>query len=185
MLAKNIKAKIKRAYYYFGFEEVVSYEKVRKNIDILLENADDESLSTKVKEYESEIEEFFNTSDKREDSDFSAEFAKDEPRKSWESYTEDFPEDIFSGDVESIGDIVPVEDSEDDGEVEPVEEAVEDEGEIEPEPEEVESDGEIEPDEDDGEVEPVIVTDVNVIVVDRDSDAIESATVSLTSGTRF
>ena len=185
MLAKNIRAKIKRAYYYFGFEEVVSYEKVRKNIDILLENAADESVSTKVKEYESEIEEFFNTSDKREDSDFSAEFAKDEPRKSWESYTEDFPEDIFSGDVESIGDIVPVEDSEDDGEVEPVEEAVEDEGEIEPEPEEVESDGEIEPDEDDGEVEPVIVTDVNVIVVDRDSDAIESATVSLTSGTRF
>ena len=152
-----------------------------------MENADNESLSTKVKEYESEIEEFFNTSDKREDSDFSAEFAKDEPRKSWESYTEDFPEDIFSGDVESIGDIEPVEDSEDDGEVEPVEEeeAVEDEGEIEPEPEEVESDGEIEPDEDDGEVEPVIVTDVNVIVVDRDSDAIDSATVSLTSGTRF
>jgi hypothetical protein len=107
MLAKNIRAKIKRAYYYFGFEEVVSYEKVRRNIDILLENADDESLSTKVKEYESEIEEFFNTSDKREDSDFSEEFAKDEPRKSWESYTEDFPEDIFSGDVESSGDIEP------------------------------------------------------------------------------
>jgi len=185
MLAKNIRAKIKRAYYYFGFEEVVSYEKVRKNIDILLENAADESVSTKVKEYESEIEEFFNTSDKREDSDFSEEFAKDEPRKSWESYTEDFPEDIFSGDVESIGDIEPVEDSEDEGEVEPVEEAVEDEGEIEPEPEEVESEGEIEPDEDEGEVAPVIVTDVNVIVVDRDSDAIESATVSLTSGTRF
>ena len=185
MLAKNIRAKIKRAYYYFGFEEVVSYEKVRKNIDILLENAADESVSTKVKEYESEIEEFFNTSDKREDSDFSEEFAKDEPRKSWESYTEDFPQDIFSGDVESIGDIEPVEDSEDEGEVEPVEEAVEDEGEIEPEPEEVESEGEIEPDEDEGEVAPVIVTDVNVIVVDRDSDSIESATVSLTSGTRF
>jgi hypothetical protein len=76
MLAKNIRAKIKRAYYYFGFEKVVSYEEVRKNIDILLENAADESVSTKVKEHESEIEEFFNTSDKREDSDFSEEFAK-------------------------------------------------------------------------------------------------------------
>ena len=173
MLAKKINAKLKRAYYYFGFEKVVSYEEVRKNIDILLENAADESVSTKVKEHESEIEEFFNTSDKREDSDFSEEFAKEEPRKSWESYTNDFPEDIFSGDVESSGDI------------EPVDEAVEDEGELEPEPEEVESEGEIEPDEDEGEVEPVIVTDVNVIVVDRDSDSIESATVSLTSGTRF
>ena len=173
MLAKKINAKLKRAYYYFGFEKVVSYEEVRKNIDILLENAADESVSTKVKEHESEIEEFFNTSDKREDSDFSEEFAKEEPRKSWESYTKDFPEDIFSGDVESSGDI------------EPVDEAVEDEGELEPEPEEVESEGEIEPDEDEGEVEPVIVTDVNVIVVDRDSDSIESATVSLTSGTRF
>ncbi|WP_292600360.1 carboxypeptidase regulatory-like domain-containing protein, partial [Methanobrevibacter sp. UBA212] len=173
MLAKKINAKLKRAYYYFGFEKVVSYEEVRKNIDILLENAADESVSTKVKEHESEIEEFFNTSDKREDSDFSEEFAKEEPRKSWESYTNDFPEDIFSGDVESSGDI------------EPAAEAVEDEGELEPEPEEVESEGEIEPDEDEGEVEPVIVTDVNVIVVDRDSDSIESATVSLTSGTRF
>jgi len=173
MLAKKINAKLKRAYYYFGFEKVVSYEEVRKNIDILLENAADESVSTKVKEHESEIEEFFNTSDKREDSDFSEEFAKEEPRKSWESYTNDFPEDIFSGDVESSGDI------------EPAAEAVEDDGELEPEPEEVESEGEIEADEDEGEVEPVIVTDVNVIVVDRDSDAIESATVSLTSGTRF
>ena len=190
MLAKNIKAKVKRAYYYFGFEKVVSYGEVRKNIDILLENAAEESVSTKVKEYESEIEEFFNTSDKREDSDFSDEFNKDEPRKSWESYTEDFPEDIFAGDVESSGDIEPadepvVDGAEDEGEVEPVAEAIEDEGEIEPEPEEVQSEGEIEPDADEGEIAPVIVTDVSVIVVDREGESIESATVSLTSGTRF
>ena len=60
MLAKKINAKLKRAYYYFGFEEVAAYEKVRKNIDILLEKAADESVLNKVKEHESEIEEFFN-----------------------------------------------------------------------------------------------------------------------------
>ena len=185
MLAKKINAKLKRAYYYFGFEEVAAYEKVRKNIDILLEKAADESVLNKVKEHESEIEEFFNTSEKREDSDFFEAFAKDEPRKSWDSYTDDFPEDIFADDVESDDAVEPVEDNGDEGEVEPVAEAAEDEGEIEPEIEEAESEGEIEPDEDEGEVEPVIVTDINVIVVDRESEPIESAVISLTSGTRF
>ena len=185
MLAKKINAKLKRAYYYFGFEEVAAYEKVRKNIDILLEKAADESVLNKVKEHESEIEEFFNTSEKREDSDFFEAFAKDEPRKSWDSYTDDFPEDIFADDVESDDAVEPVEDNGDEGEVEPVAEAAEDEGEIEPETEEEESEGEIEPDEDEGEVEPVIVTDINVIVVDRESEPIESAVISLTSGTRF
>ena len=161
MLAKKINAKLKRAYYYFGFEEVVSYEQVRKNMDILLENTADESVLTKVKEYESEIEEFFNTSEKREDSDFSAEFAKDEPRQSWESYTADFPEEILEGNVES-------------GEIEAADEpVVDDEGEIEPE------------DDDEGQIAPVVVSDVIVTVVDRENEAIESATLSLIAESRF
>ena len=123
MLAKKINAKLKRAYYYFGFNEVVSYGEARKNMDVLLENAADESVLSKVKEYEAEIEEFFNTSDKREDADFSQEFAKDEPRKSWECYTDDFPEEILAGDVESVDEIEPAD--------EPVVDDVEDEGEIE------------------------------------------------------
>ncbi|WP_405305434.1 DNA-directed RNA polymerase subunit B [Methanobrevibacter sp.] len=179
MLAKKINAKLKRAYYYFGFEEVVSYEQVRKNMDILLENAADESVLTKVKEYESEIEEFFNTSEKREDSDFSAEFAKDEPRQSWESYAADFPEGIFEGNVES---------SEIEAADEPV---VEDEGEIESvdvedEPQEAENEGEIEPEDvDEGPIEPVAFADVTVNVVDRENEAIESAAISLVAETRF
>ena len=185
MLAKKINAKLKRAYYYFGFEEVAAYEKVRKNIDILLEKAADESVLNKVKEQKSENERSLKNKKKREDFDCIEAFAKDEPRKSWDSYTDDFPEDIFADDVESDDAVEPVEDNGDEGEVEPVAEAAEDEGEIEPETEEEESEGEIEPDEDEGEVEPVIVTDINVIVVDRESEPIESAVISLTSGTRF
>ena len=198
MLAKKINAKLKRAYYYFGFNEVVSYGEARKNMDVLLENAADESVLSKVKEYEAEIEEFFNTSDKREDDDFSQEFAKDEPRKSWECYTDDFPEEILAGDVESVDEIEPadepvVDDVEDEGEIESVD--VEDEGVIEPEDAEgegeiesvdVEDEGVIEPEDDDeGGVEPVVVTDVTVVVVDRDSEAIESAAISLTGELNF
>ncbi len=198
MLAKKINAKLKRAYYYFGFNEVVSYGEARKNMDVLLENAADESVLSKVKEYEAEIEEFFNTSDKREDADFSQEFAKDEPRKSWECYTDDFPEEILAGDVESVDEIEPadepvVDDVEDEGEIESVD--VEDEGVIEPEDAEgegeiesvdVEDEGVIEPEDDDeGGVEPVVVTDVTVVVVDRDSEAIESAAISLTGELNF
>ncbi len=198
MLAKKINAKLKRAYYYFGFNEVVSYGEARKNMDVLLENAADESVLSKVKEYEAEIEEFFNTSDKREDADFSQEFAKDEPRKSWECYTDDFPEEILAGDVESVDEIEPadepvVDDVEDEGEIESVD--VEDEGVIEPEDAEgegeiesvdVEDEGVIEPEDDDeGGVEPVVVTDVTVVVVDRDSEAIESAAISLTGEMNF
>ncbi len=182
MLAKKINAKLKRAYYYFGFEEVVSYEQVRKNMDILLENTADESVLTKVKEYESEIEEFFNTSEKREDSDFSAEFAKDEPRQSWESYTADFPEEILEGNVES-GEIEAADEPvvDDEGEIESVD--VED-GEV--EPQESENEGEIEPEDDDeGPIEPVVVSDVIVTVVDRENEAIESATLSLIAESRF
>ena len=182
MLAKKINAKLKRAYYYFGFEEVVSYEQVRKNMDILLENTADESVLTKVKEYESEIEEFFNTSEKREDSDFSAEFAKDEPRQSWESYTADFPEEILEGNVES-GEIEAADEPvvDDEGEIESVD--VED-GEV--EPQDSENEGEIEPEDDDeGPIEPVVVSDVIVTVVDRENEAIESATLSLIAESRF
>ncbi|WP_462315157.1 DNA-directed RNA polymerase subunit B [Methanobrevibacter sp.] len=197
-MAKKINAKLKRAYYYFGFNEVVSYGEARKNMDVLLENAADESVLSKVKEYEAEIEEFFNTSDKREDADFSQEFAKDEPRKSWECYTDDFPEEILAGDVESVDEIEPadepvVDDVEDEGEIESVD--VEDEGVIEPEDAEgegeiesvdVEDEGVIEPEDDDeGGVEPVVVTDVTVVVVDRDSEAIESAAISLTGELNF
>ena len=187
MLAKKINAKLKRAYYYFGFNEVVSYGEARKNMDVLLENAADESVLSKVKEYEAEIEEFFNTSDKREDADFSQEFAKDEPRKSWECYTDDFPEEILAGDVESVDEIEPadepvVDDVEDEGVIEP--EDAEGEGEI--ESVDVEDEGVIEPEDDDeGGVEPVVVTDVTVVVVDRDSEAIESAAISLTGELNF
>ena len=183
-MAKKINAKLKRAYYYFGFEEVVSHDEVRKNIEILKENADDNSVS-KVEQYEAEIEEFFNTA-LSEKFEFPIEFAKDEPRQSWESYTEDFDEGIFAAD--DAGDIEPVEEdaAEDDelevadeGEIEP--EVVEEEGSIEPEDDE----GAIEPEDDEGIIEPVIVRDVEVVVVDRDNDAIEGADVTLIGENKF
>lgn len=149
-LAKKINAKLKRAYYYFGFEEIVSYNEVKENIEFLKGKTDDEALLTKINEFADEIEEFFDTPEKREDDEFSAEFAKEEPRKSWEYYTEDFPEDVFESEAEPIEEAGEIESAEDDSEeveIEPVEESPE-EDEIKP----VEDDLEDVP-EDDGEIE--------------------------------
>ena len=93
-MSKKINAALKRAYYYFGFKKLVSYDEVKEHIDILKNNAADESVLTKINEYESEIEEFFSTS-LSENTEFPIEFAKDEPRKAWEPHTADFPKDIF------------------------------------------------------------------------------------------
>ena len=151
MLAKKINAKLKRAYYYFGFKEVVSYDEVKPHMELLKSLPNDESLSVKINEYADEIEEFFNTDEKKADTEFSAEFAKDEPRKSWEHYTENFPEDIFEGDLEPVEEEIP----EETAEIEPVEEDdLEDVGEIEAvNDEDGEDAGEIELVDEDDEVE--------------------------------
>ena len=148
MLAKKINAKLKRAYYYFGFEEVVCYDEVKPHMELLKGLPNDESLSIKINEYADEIEEFFNTDEKKADSEFTAEFAKDEPRKSWEHYTENFPEDIFEGGIEPVEEV-----PEENAEIEAVEEDdLEDVGELEAvEEDDVVDDGELEAVEDEVE----------------------------------
>jgi DNA-directed RNA polymerase subunit B'/DNA-directed RNA polymerase subunit B len=160
MLSKKINAALKRAFYYFGCDKVASYNEVIGNIEKLQElSKDDENLAQKVNEHAATIENYYDTPERKEDESLVADFTKDEPRKSWESYKDDFGEVDFSDD----GDIEPVEDAdeagielaEEEGDIEPVED---DDGDI--EPVEAEDDGEIEVVEDDVEeiepVEPVI-----------------------------
>ena len=126
-MAKKIRAVLKRAYYYFGFKEVVPYREIRKRIDLLSAYDNDEYLQTKIDGYEKDVEKFFNKPELKQDNEFFHEFAKDEPRKSWEHFTEDgFPKDLFD-DVE-IEDINEIE----------IDEPVEEEIEIVESPEEIE-----------------------------------------------
>ena len=89
-MSKKINAALKRAYYYFDFKQVVPYNEVVETIQKFkgLENLDDE-LANKINQYAEEIEEYFDTPEKRED-DTVTDFAKNEPRKSWEHYTDDY-----------------------------------------------------------------------------------------------
>ena len=175
MLAKKINAKLKRAYYYFGFNEVVSYDEVMEHANLLKSLPNDESLAAKINGYADDIEAFFkNDDEKKADSEFSADFAKDEPRKSWEHYTENFPEDIFEGGLEPVDDeleeateIEPVVDDDeldDASEIASVEEDdLEDVGEIEAIDEE--DIGEIEAvDDEDGEIEIVDIEEEEPVV---------------------
>ena len=96
MLAKKIRAPLKRAFHYFGFDNVVSYPEVKKHMEHLIEQAqDNEEVMEKINEHKDNIEKFFNTLELKEDSSFFAEFAKDEPRASWNHFTDDFHEIIF------------------------------------------------------------------------------------------
>jgi len=145
-LSKKINAALKRAYYYFDFKQVVPYNEVVETIQKFkgLENLDDE-LANKINQYAEEIEEYFDTPEKRED-DTVTDFAKNEPRKSWEHYTDDFD---FT--IDELGS-EQTEDAEDD-EIEPVEDELVDS--IEPvEDELVDSIEPVEEDEAD-EIEPV------------------------------
>ena len=115
--------------------EVCPYAEVKVNMDKLMSIADDDQIS-KVNEYADTIENFFDTPERKEDATILQEFAKEEPRKSWESYKDDFGEI----DLENVEDAIePVEEEVDDA-VEAVEEedVVSEDAEIEPVEEEVE-----------------------------------------------
>lgn len=110
-LAKKINAELKRAYYYFGFEELVPYNVVSENIKKLKEASEDDSeLLVKVESYEGTVEKFFNTPELKDDDTFSVPFAKDEPRKSWESYKDDFVDFDLDGEIDVSSDDVVEED---------------------------------------------------------------------------
>ena len=158
-MSKKINAALKRAYHYFGFEEVIPYEEAEDKIEHLKGIPADESVVAKVNKYADEIAEYFENEKRVAETEFPVEFAKGEPRKSWEHYTDDFPEDIFDTEIESI----EIEDSqaeeeaviEDAGEIESVDDDIED-----VDVEDIEDAGEIESVdddiEDDDETAPVI-----------------------------
>ena len=155
-LAKKINARLKRAYHYFGIDEVVPFEEIEERINHLKGVPAEEAVVIKVSEYADEIAEYFENEKRVADTEFPVAFSKDEPRKSWEQYTDDFQEDIF--DIE-----LPVEDVEEEGAIESVEEdSIEDAGKIEAAEEEddfeedsIEDAGEIEADDEEGVIAPV------------------------------
>ena len=90
MLVEKVNANVKRAYYYFGANAVVPLNEIEGNITKLKEIAkNNEKLTIKINDYASEIEKFCASFDGEED--IYSEFAKDEPRGSWEYYKSDFP----------------------------------------------------------------------------------------------
>jgi len=101
-LAKKINARLKRSYHYFGIDEVVAYEYVKGRIEHLKGIPAVESVSIKVLEYADEIAEYFENEKRVNETDFPVAFSKDEPRRSWEHYTDDFPEDIFDDLIEPV-----------------------------------------------------------------------------------
>ena len=152
-MSKKINAALKRAYHYFGFEEIIHYEEAEGKIEHLKGIPAEEAVVVKVNQYADEIAEYFENEKRVASTEFPVAFAKGEPRKSWEHYTDDFPEDIFDSEIESI----EIEDSqaeeeeiiEDAGEMESVDDDdIEDVGEIESADEDI--------DDDDGEIAPVV-----------------------------
>ena len=124
MLSKKINAKLKRAFYYFGCEEVVPYNEVKDQFEKVqaLPN-DDEEVAARVNEHIETIENYFDTPEMKED-ETRTPFAKGEPRASWDSYKDDFAEVLEEdGGVEPAGDdaegaeVKPADDE--DGGVEP------------------------------------------------------------------
>ena len=144
-MSKKINAALKRAYHYFGFEEVIPYEEAEDKIEHLKGIPADESVVAKVNKYADEIAEYFENEKRVAETEFPVEFAKGEPRKSWEHYTDDFPEDIFDTEIESI----EIEDSQAEEEA-----VIEDAGEIESVDDDIE-DVDVEDIEDAGEIESV------------------------------
>ncbi len=129
-MAKKINAKIKRAYHYFNVDEVVPFEDVESNINVLKEAAgDNEELIKKVNDFETRIIEYTDSFDDKDE--IYQSFTKDEPRPSWDSYTDDFPEinldelvEDDEGDLEVAGDDVSdeIDVVDDEGDLEAVEE---------------------------------------------------------------
>ena len=101
-MSKKINAALKKAYYYFGFKKVVSYDEVKGNIEILKNNTSDEEILSKIESHENEIKEFCEFVEGDETFEFPVKFAKVEPRKSWEAHTADFPKDIFTSNAKSV-----------------------------------------------------------------------------------
>ena len=83
---------VKKAFYYFGFRNVVSYKDVKTNIDAIRLCPDmTDEIMEKVNKYALEIENYFDSDELRNDEKLRVKFNSREPRKSWEYYRKDLP----------------------------------------------------------------------------------------------
>ena len=113
----------RKAFYYFGFNNVVPFNEVNPVINDLREkSADNEELLEKVNSHAANIDSYFDDEELKNDDELLVRFNSQEPRKSWESHKDDFDLDENSQEDE----IEPVEEVEEAGDIEPVDE-VEDE----------------------------------------------------------
>ena len=128
---------VKKAFTYFGYGKVVSYSKIKRNIDaIKLYPEIDDETRLKIDELAQEIENYFDSDELRNDEELNFKFSSKEPRKSWRRYRQDLPgikiKELYK---QLDAQQEPAEDSKDD--VESESEAVKVEEEITPVEEEV------------------------------------------------
>ena len=108
----------RKAFYYFGFKNVVPFNEVNPVINDLREkSADNEELLEKVNSHAANIDSYFDDEELKNDDELLVRFNSQEPRKSWESHKDDFDLDENSQEYE----IEPVEEVEEAGDIEPVE----------------------------------------------------------------
>ncbi len=108
----------RKAFYYFGFNNVVPFNEVNPVINDLREkSADNEELLEKVNSHAANIDSYFDDEELKNDDELFVRFNPQEPRKSWESHKDDFDLDENSQEDE----IEPVEEVEEAGDIEPVE----------------------------------------------------------------
>ncbi len=120
----------KKAFYYFGFERLATFNEVDAVINQLkVKFADDEESLEKINKHVEFIESYFDSDELKNDNSLNVPFKKDKRRVKWESYKKDFPDVDLTEEVVSEEAIEPVEEV---NEMEPVEETINDVAEIEP-----------------------------------------------------
>ena len=100
----------KKAFYYFGFERLATFDEVNNVIAQLKEKfADDEEALEKINNHAQFIESYFDNDELKADDSLNVPFKKDKRRAKWESYKKDFPEFELAEEVVSEDVTEPVE----------------------------------------------------------------------------
>lgn len=102
----------RKAFYYFGFDAIVSYNEIIGRIEELKEvAASNDKFVERVNEHAENIELYFDSNEMKNDDSIFEQFNKDKRRQKWQSYKKDFKGFEFSADEISSEstDIKPVE----------------------------------------------------------------------------
>ena len=102
----------RKAFYYFGFDAIVSYNEIIGRIEELKEvAASNDKFVERVNEHAENIELYFDSDEMKNDDSIFEQFNKDKRRQKWQSYKKDFKGFEFSADEISSEstDIKPVE----------------------------------------------------------------------------